>query len=1161
MIPSAPSSAPQTSPQSSAMTESTENLQTCPTCQSVLDISGVEPLSRVECPSCGTTVVVSQFIAHYQLIEIVGRGGMGVVYKAKDTSLDRYVALKVLRKDHSQNAELVAQLETEAAITASINHPHVVRVFTTGSDQGRFFIAMELVNKGTLDDLINLQGQVAEAQVLEIAIQISQGLRAAYQHGLIHRDVKPGNILFADSHTAKIVDFGLAMLEAASQGGGEIWGTPYYVAPEKLDQKPEDFRSDIYSLGATLFHALAGRPPFEAEDATMVALKHLKSQAVSLQAFAPHVSGSTAYVINRTLLKDPDQRYQSYDELIEHLEYARTEVEQKGTQPQSKKRVVLETEEDQKMWSYVTFGMLGLAVILGAGGWWYFANRSDSTPSAAPATVLSVSSGADAKQSKQYQDARQALLDGKYAEAAKAFHSLTADSKTPSPLLQWSFIHEGLSELLAGHAAEARTAFSGLQGHEMATRNQEERDLASFFHELAKLMTSDQPTPATSATEFSRENFTSIAPLLLGLKDWQMAQFDEAGPLLRQFQSSSPRDEYVWIADYKSLAADYLADFTEYRGASEIAKMANTPEAEKQTAERITQMGKGLRTQGKLAVRFAQLSQELKGREETRERELAEKAAADRAAIEAAIPRVAELTQAWKFGQARGQLSPLKFTTDEGRRERRGLYHKLEWLDGWKKQLINELSKPGSKITLRKKDGSELKGPITKATSDGVEFKGAGLVAWNDIAPESLIALAAPTAASADAAEFQWGAGVFAAMSGKNAEAEKLLTAAATARPEHISDLPLILPSARATNDNLAKNATLTASGSVKNATFDETPSKAVDGDPKTKWCDTEGNGPKWLQVDFGEPKTISRWKVSHAQAGGEAADLNSAGFELQASADGKNWRTIDRVTDNIFPTTRRTFPPIATRYARLLITAPAHKKGDTAARIAEFELNGTASAESADLAKAFFELSNWYVTPQLDSLDIGKAKLLGRLEVNDRTGEFILQSSGEDVWMRDDSFRFACQKLHGDGEIVARVTAITNTDEWTKAGVMFRESLASNSKNVFAALTPRTSAILQNRAQAGGVSTSNHEPGTPTPHWIKLVRKGDKFTCLLSLDGRNYKEYRTANVPMASDVYVGLALTSHNKDLVATAHYDFVQITEAPKGVPANATTSVAAE
>ena len=196
-------------------------IQNCPDCGAAMDVSEVEPLSAVLCPTCGAPTTVSSLIDHFQLVDMLGHGGMGAVYKAHDTSLDRMVALKLLRKS-SGTAEQIKQLETEAAITASINHPHVVRVFSTGTDHGRFYIAMELVEKGTLDRLIELQGRVAEAQVLEVGIQIASGLRAAQQAGLIHRDVKPGNILFSDAHTAKIVLFGqfsASGFQTASDGG------------------------------------------------------------------------------------------------------------------------------------------------------------------------------------------------------------------------------------------------------------------------------------------------------------------------------------------------------------------------------------------------------------------------------------------------------------------------------------------------------------------------------------------------------------------------------------------------------------------------------------------------------------------------------------------------------------------------------------------------------------------------------------------------------------------------------------------------------------------------------------------------------------------------------------------------------------------------------
>ena len=154
-------------------------LQVCPHCEALLDTTEREPLETVACPGCGLPLQMTGEIAGLQLVEVAGRGGMGVVYKAYDPGLDRHIAIKLLRKDHSNDQKLIAQLETEATITASINDSNVVRVYATGFDRGRFFLAMELVDKGSLDDLIHLQGRVAEAQALEVGIQIASGLRAA----------------------------------------------------------------------------------------------------------------------------------------------------------------------------------------------------------------------------------------------------------------------------------------------------------------------------------------------------------------------------------------------------------------------------------------------------------------------------------------------------------------------------------------------------------------------------------------------------------------------------------------------------------------------------------------------------------------------------------------------------------------------------------------------------------------------------------------------------------------------------------------------------------------------------------------------------------------------------------------------------------------------
>ena len=297
------------------------NTISCPKCDAPVDIGDAEPLSRVTCLACGERIRIARSFNHFELRETLGTGGMGTVYKARDTQLDRDVALKLLRKD--LGPEYANQLQQEARITASVNHPHVVQIFSFGHDHDQYYLVMELVDRGTLDDLIAEQKKLPEADVLRAGIEVARGLRAAYQKGLIHRDVKPANILFNEEGMAKISDFGLAgIVEPQAQSSGAIWGTPYYVAPERLNNQPEDFRSDIYSLGATLFHAVAGRPPFDGETTSASDLRALKNNPLKLKDVAPDVSRPTANAIARMIAPDPRLRFASHDALILALKKA-----------------------------------------------------------------------------------------------------------------------------------------------------------------------------------------------------------------------------------------------------------------------------------------------------------------------------------------------------------------------------------------------------------------------------------------------------------------------------------------------------------------------------------------------------------------------------------------------------------------------------------------------------------------------------------------------------------------------------------------------------------------------------------------------------------------------------------------------------------------------
>jgi tRNA A-37 threonylcarbamoyl transferase component Bud32/predicted RNA-binding Zn-ribbon protein involved in translation (DUF1610 family) len=315
-----------------ASTRSGAQLQSCSSCGQPVDTTGLEPFAKIECPACGERLRVERIFEHYLVVEPLGAGGMGSVFKARDTRLNRFVALKLLRKEFAADALFTARLQAEARITASIKHPHVIEVYSVGEDHGQFYIVMELVDGGSLDDRLEDEKRISELETLELGLQVTSGLQAALQAGLIHRDIKPGNILFADRLTAKIVDFGLALLAAqhAETEGGEIWGTPYYVAPERLTSAREDFRSDLYSLGATLFHAASGHPIFENETQSAAELKELKSKPRRLRMVAPVISQETAAVIDRMVRPNPADRQSSYQELIEQLQAAHSAALARG---------------------------------------------------------------------------------------------------------------------------------------------------------------------------------------------------------------------------------------------------------------------------------------------------------------------------------------------------------------------------------------------------------------------------------------------------------------------------------------------------------------------------------------------------------------------------------------------------------------------------------------------------------------------------------------------------------------------------------------------------------------------------------------------------------------------------------------------------------------
>ena len=526
-------------------------IDTCPSCGGAIDVSGELPFAQIYCPHCGEGMRARRIFNNFELVELIGEGGMGSVFKAYDHALNRMVALKVLRREMSAREDERAKLEQEARITASVNHPHVVRVYSFGEAGGQFYLAMELVEKGSLDDLMSIQTCVPEAQVLEIGSQIAQGLEAAAEKGLIHRDVKPGNILFADAHTTKIVDFGLArVLEEEAEARGEIWGTPYYIAPERLNYEPEDLRSDIYSLGATLFHAIAGRPPFEAESASLVALKQLKSQPVSLEAFSPGVAPETAYVINRMLEKDPDERYSSYGELVEHLEFARSKVLERSKQPVAARREVVELETSKTKLYAALFSALAALLLLGAGVWIFLTSDTERIKGMRDAIAAEAAGTTEERMTR----GMERLADGKTDQALRLLEGVAEETEDGTLQGQWARLNLAVAMVVADRRAEAVESWKAIRQAGLFSSKPEYRDAANLFLDAADFGSRQNPIRFDDLGKYPDKGQGSLVRFVAGLTDRSLGDKESAARLFDSFRAAAPPADVPWWNAYVRLA-------------------------------------------------------------------------------------------------------------------------------------------------------------------------------------------------------------------------------------------------------------------------------------------------------------------------------------------------------------------------------------------------------------------------------------------------------------------------------------------------------------------------------------------------------------------------------------------------------------------------------
>lgn len=258
----------------------------------------------------------------YEIVSKVGSGGMADVYKAKDHKLNRFVAMKVMKPEFSSDTNFISKFQREAQAAAGLAHPNVVNVFDVGEDQGVNYIVMELVEGITLKEYISKKGKLTVKEATSIAIQVAMGLEAAHNRNIVHRDIKPQNIIISTDGKVKVTDFGIARAASSNTISTNAMGSVHYSSPEQVRGGYSDYKSDIYSLGITMYEMVTGMVPFDGDTTVAIAIKHLQEEMIPPSEITPDLPHSLEEIIMKCTQKSPDRRYSTLAELINDLKHS-----------------------------------------------------------------------------------------------------------------------------------------------------------------------------------------------------------------------------------------------------------------------------------------------------------------------------------------------------------------------------------------------------------------------------------------------------------------------------------------------------------------------------------------------------------------------------------------------------------------------------------------------------------------------------------------------------------------------------------------------------------------------------------------------------------------------------------------------------------------------
>lgn len=721
-----------------------------------MDVSGVAPFSNVECPECSEHTRVKREFGPYTLLRRHAIGGMSVVFVAHDNTLDREVALKILNEDYSADERRIAAFEEEARITASISHPHVVRVLTTGRAFDRFYIAMELVTGGHLEHQIHERGALPELEILPLAIQVAEGLQAAHAAGLIHRDVKPGNILLDAAGNAKIVDFGLSLVTKGGKATAEeIWATPYYVPPEALEGLEEDFRSDVYAFGATIYHALAGAPSCSEESMVTPVLHAAKQQVKPLAVAAPWLSPGTCAVIDHAMAYQPEDRFRSYDEMIAALRMSLQQVKagpvlQVVDLKTLRRQRAAKVNRQMILWGCVAVGVAALVVAVAL-----LTHRGGDSVKVLPAADPSLEAvpvadpggstdpAAASRIGRRYLDAHEALTKGDFEKASSEFAALRDDPEVQEPTGTWAGVEAVVTAYLNGQSSDARREARATSKHLDAATLANPAIKSKLQGTLPILddfpsISPDQPDPSGVGAP------GMMAWMLCGLKDWEQGRMTEAVEFFEAVGSVNLKESDAWARYYQNLAKRYIADSDRLK-AAEVTTLPTDKAACEKKVEDLNRVLFSLETKGRARFNVREWQLMLTRQIRTLEQRpvvksvppIAPDLAANRGQIDA-------MCKEFRFSEVVDLLKAMKPAPAE-KALRDSMLALSESASTFLADLEDGLKHSDPPIELKLKDGSATFTKATVPRSGRLEVTtGAGAkreVAWNELSADSIIDL------------------------------------------------------------------------------------------------------------------------------------------------------------------------------------------------------------------------------------------------------------------------------------------------------------------------------------------------------------------------------------------------------------------------------------